>query len=33
MVMRQAFAGMTWSQQFYHYDVPRWLAGDSIAAP
>ena len=33
MVMRQAFAGMTWSQQFYHYDVPRWLAGDSIPPP
>src|SRR5262245_25702316 len=24
-VMRQAFAGMIWSQQFYHYDVARWL--------
>ena len=27
-VMRQAFAGMVWSQQFYHYDVERWLDGD-----
>ena len=27
-VMRQAFAGMVWSQQFYHYDVARWLDGD-----
>ena len=27
-VMRQAFAGMIWSQQFYHYDVARWLDGD-----
>jgi hypothetical protein len=27
-VMRQAFAGMIWSQQFYHYDVVRWLDGD-----
>ena len=27
-VMRQAFAGMVWSQQFYHYDVARWLEGD-----
>ena len=26
--MRQAFAGMIWSQQFYHYDVARWLDGD-----
>ena len=27
-VMRQAFAGMVWNQQFYHYDVARWLDGD-----
>ena len=27
-VMRQAFAGSVWSQQFYHYDVARWLDGD-----
>jgi len=27
-VMRQAFAGMIWSQQFYHYDVEHWLDGD-----
>ena len=27
-VMRQALAGMVWSQQFYHYDVARWLDGD-----
>jgi hypothetical protein len=27
-VMRQAFAGMIWSKQFYHYDVKRWLEGD-----
>ena len=27
-VMQQAFAGMIWSQQFYHYDVSRWLDGD-----
>ena len=27
-VMRQAFAGMLWSKQFYHYDVRVWLAGD-----
>ena len=26
--MRQAFAGMLWSKQFYHYDVARWLDGD-----
>ncbi len=27
-VQRQAFAGMIWSKQFYHYNVPDWLAGD-----
>jgi len=27
-VMRQAFAGMLWSKQFYNYDVQTWLAGD-----
>ena len=27
-LMRQAFAGMIWSQQYYHYDVERWLDGD-----
>jgi hypothetical protein len=28
-VMRQAFAGMLWSKQFYYYDVEKWLEGDS----
>jgi hypothetical protein len=32
-VMRQAYAGMTWSMQFYHYDVPRWLQGDKVPPP
>ncbi|MGH3244654.1 MAG: MGH1-like glycoside hydrolase domain-containing protein, partial [Trebonia sp.] len=27
-VMRQAFAGMLWSKQFYRYDVANWLDGD-----
>src|SRR5262244_456878 len=27
-VMRQSFAGMLWSQQFYHYELGRWLEGD-----
>ncbi len=27
-VARQAFAGLLWSKQFYHYDIRRWLAGD-----
>jgi len=29
MVQRQAFAGLLWSKQSYHYDVGRWLQGDS----
>ncbi len=28
-VMRQAFAGMIWSKQYYHYEVKDWLEGDS----
>jgi hypothetical protein len=27
-VMRQAFAGLLWTKQFYHYYVRRWLSGD-----
>ncbi|WP_103028263.1 MGH1-like glycoside hydrolase domain-containing protein [Salinibacter altiplanensis] len=27
-IQRQAFAGLMWSKQFYHYDVDRWLEGD-----
>jgi hypothetical protein len=27
-VMRQGFAGMLWSKQFYHYVVKDWLRGD-----
>jgi len=27
-VMRQGFAGMLWSKQFYHYVVKDWLKGD-----
>src|SRR5208282_4007814 len=27
-IMRQAAAGIIWSQQFYHFDVERWLDGD-----
>ena len=29
-VQRQAFAGLLLSKQFYHYDVSRWLKGDSV---
>jgi len=32
-VMRQAFAGLLWSKQFYHYDVRRWLEGDPAFLP
>jgi len=28
LVQRQAFAGMLWSKQYYHFDVPQWLRGD-----
>jgi hypothetical protein len=27
-VMRQGFAGLLWSKQFYHYVVKQWLDGD-----
>jgi hypothetical protein len=27
-VVRQAYAGLAWSKQFYHYVVPEWLDGD-----
>jgi hypothetical protein len=30
-IQRQAFAGMLWSKQFYHFDIRRWLHGDPMA--
>jgi hypothetical protein len=34
MVQRQAFAGLLWSKQFYHYVVEQWLKGDpAMPAP
>jgi hypothetical protein len=27
-IQRQAFAGLLWSKQWYHYDVETWLTGD-----
>ncbi len=33
LVMRQSFAGMLWSKQFYHYDVRTWLDGDPAGPP
>jgi hypothetical protein len=32
-VQRQAFAGMLWSKQFYHYIIETWLAGDAAMPP
>jgi Mannosylglycerate hydrolase MGH1-like glycoside hydrolase domain/Glycosyl hydrolase family 63 C-terminal domain len=32
-VMRQAFAGLLWSKQFFYYDVARWLDGDPTQPP
>ena len=31
--MRQAFAGLLWSKQFYYFDVTRWLDGDPTQPP
>jgi hypothetical protein len=31
-VMRQAFAGLLWSKQYYHYVVRDWLRGDSVSS-
>jgi mannosylglycerate hydrolase MGH1-like protein/glycosyl hydrolase family 63 len=28
LVVRQAYAGLLWTKQFYHYDVNAWLDGD-----
>lgn len=27
-IQRQAFAGLLWNKQFYHYNVGKWLKGD-----
>ncbi len=32
-VQRQAFAGLLWSKQYYHYFVERWLQGDPAQPP
>jgi hypothetical protein len=32
-VMRQAYAGLLWSKQFYHYVVKDWLSGDPNMPP
>ena len=32
-VMRQAYAGLLWTKQFYHYVVKDWLHGDPATPP
>jgi hypothetical protein len=32
-IQRQAFAGLMWSKQFYHYAVDLWLDGDPASPP
>ena len=32
-VQRQAFAGLIWSKQYYHYDYDRWVSGDPLQPP
>jgi hypothetical protein len=27
-VLRQAYAGLLWGKQYYHFDIRQWLAGD-----
>jgi hypothetical protein len=33
LVQRQAFAGLLWSKQWYHYNVAVWLDGDPAGPP
>ena len=32
-IQRQAFAGLLWNKQYFHYDVKTWLGGDTNADP
>ncbi len=32
-IQRQAFAGMLWSKQYYHYVIEDWLDGDVLTPP
>ncbi|HUQ94718.1 MAG TPA: hypothetical protein VM120_23760 [Bryobacteraceae bacterium] len=32
-VQRQAFAGMLWSKQYYHYVIETWVNGDPLQPP
>ncbi len=33
LIQRQAYAGLLWSKQFYHYSVRDWLKGDETIMP
>ena len=33
MIMRQAFAGLLWSKQFYNFCIKEWLDGDPEFGP
>lgn len=33
IIQRQAFAGLLWSKQYYHFDVERWLNSDDGITP
>lgn len=33
LIQRQAYAGMLWSKQYYHYVVNDWLNGDPVGPP
>lgn len=33
LVARQAYAGLLWTKQFYHYVIPDWLDGDRAQPP
>ncbi len=32
-VVRQAFAGLLWSKQYFYYDIQAWLKGDATEPP
>ena len=32
-IVRQAISGMIWSKQYFHFDVNRWMRGDTLAPP
>jgi hypothetical protein len=32
-IVRQGYAGLLWSKQFYHYDIRTWLEGDPVQPP